>query len=625
MVGVLVRLKLDVLRHSATGAGSVVKVFGYVLAGILAVGTIVLGTRDFGDEALRENILCLAFGAWTLGWAVAPAVTGGDATLRPRYFATLPIPRRRLALGLIGASMVDPSVVITLLAFLPLVVTGMRLGLAAAITALIALPFQLVLTLALSKVLVAAHGEAEKSRLGKEIAAFTVSFGIAFIVLGPLTLSKLGPEIVRPWSRVATGAIRSLPSSWALVATRAAARGDWSMAALALAGLIALCLTLLWLWADLIERATTRPRSPAARSVGRPLIRALLSSSPFVSTIGKELATWGRDALRGRFLRMAFWTGIMVCAATAFTAGRFMLAFTGGFVALFAGMFCGNLYGADGTALWLTLMRAEGARTDIHGRLAAWLIIIAPLAAALSAAGFALSGDSGAWTLPLMLAVVPALLGGSAGLVMLVSVLGPVVKSDPYERSANRGNVDSNIAGQVFQSWVMSYLVLACALPAAAIVIIGLWKRDARLQWIGAGFGMACGFLLPCLLGTFARRLLERRGPAMLSLFRGGRDDRSGHRERRQRGGAEISASRNPRGRVRARSIASWVIGGFLFAFEGLVPLSGLLAGSTFKDGRFWYLPLYFPEGARQPLCIAFTVIGAAAACSGFFPRRTAR
>lgn len=47
---------------------------------------------------------------------------------------------------------------------------------------------------------------------------------------------------------------------------------------------------------------------------------------------------------------------------------------------VFTGMFACNLYGFDGSALWLTLVTPGAERIDVRGRQLAWLIAIGPVA-----------------------------------------------------------------------------------------------------------------------------------------------------------------------------------------------------------------------------------------------------
>ncbi|WP_163569235.1 hypothetical protein [Fodinicola feengrottensis] len=146
MVGVLIRLKLDVLRRSYGGGRSALTIAGATVGLVLAGATLIVGSRDAAGD-----VLCLAFAMWTVGWIVGPMVTGGDTSLRPQYFALLPIPMRRLATGLFGAAFVGVPAVVTLAAFGALVLHGFRLGFGPGLVAIPAALLQLAVVVLLSK------------------------------------------------------------------------------------------------------------------------------------------------------------------------------------------------------------------------------------------------------------------------------------------------------------------------------------------------------------------------------------------------------------------------------------------------------------------------------------------
>ena len=122
---------------------------------------------------------------------------------------------------------------------------------------------------------------------------------------------------------------------------------------------------------------------------------------------------WVRDPIRLTCLLIAVIVGAAVCAIPRLTSGSYLLLPYGGILtAVIAGACACNLYGSDGTSLWLTVMTPDSSRADVRGRQAAWLIVVAPYTAAITIAFTALSGESSAW--PWVLAVLPAVLGGAA-------------------------------------------------------------------------------------------------------------------------------------------------------------------------------------------------------------------
>jgi hypothetical protein len=79
---------------------------------------------------------------------------------------------------------------------------------------------------------------------------------------------------------------------------------------------------------------------------------------------------------------------------------------------------------APAGAVMVRIDRAASDRhpaSDIRGREAAWLIVVAPYTAAVTIAFTALSGQHAAW--PWVLAILPAVLGGAAGLAPFMSMV----------------------------------------------------------------------------------------------------------------------------------------------------------------------------------------------------------
>lgn len=93
-----------------------------------------------------------------------------------------------------------------------------------------------------------------------------------------------------------------------------------------------------------------------------------------------------------------------------------------------------NIYSQDGTPLWLTLTTGS-QRADIRGRRLAYVALVGPLTV-----GFTVwSGYAWAW--PWITALVPALLGGSIGLMSYSSVTVLVSGPDAHKRATPRPSV----------------------------------------------------------------------------------------------------------------------------------------------------------------------------------------
>ena len=182
------------------------------------------------------DLLGVVYALWLLGWVVGP-VWAGAPVLRAEHFALLPVPRLRLATGLLGAAFAGITTLVTLLAFTSLVIFAARLGVAAVLIAVPAMILQLALVVLLSRVAAAGFGSASKGRTGAAL--------IGLMVAGLLVLSQSGWMVfvaIQSWGMLSTGPppvlvtlTRALPSGWGLTAVESAARSDWLPAAGALA------------------------------------------------------------------------------------------------------------------------------------------------------------------------------------------------------------------------------------------------------------------------------------------------------------------------------------------------------------------------------------------------------
>ncbi|MGB6457227.1 MAG: hypothetical protein WBH47_22385 [Streptosporangiaceae bacterium] len=277
-----------------TGSRGAWIVAGAVIGGCLALSTVALSVLCSASEAVLGDLLGVVYALWMVSWIVGP-VRGGAPLVRTEHFALMPLPRRQLTLGLLGAAFVGITTVVTLLAFINLVVFGARLGVLPALAAVPAVVLQLVLVVLLSRLAVTGFGQVARSRVG------------AAVIAGLLILSQSGWMLVlavRTSGLLSTGVtpafaalVRALPSGWGLYAVEAAGRSDWLTAAGVLAGLLAAnaLLLLAWSWklgSPRTARATIRGGRPVRIRRTGPL------SGPAGAVTVKELRTWWRDPLR---------------------------------------------------------------------------------------------------------------------------------------------------------------------------------------------------------------------------------------------------------------------------------------------------------------------------------------
>ena len=294
--------------------------------------------------------------------------------LRPELFALLGVRRRRLAWALLAVGLLDAGLALLAIALGALIASGAQAGLAAALAGVAGVLLSLLLTGVLS--ILAGGLLAPGSRRGRDAGTIVTATGISLLAvagtLAPTLITALRDRSA-PWL---SDALRALPSGWAPDAVAAAARADWTMTALPLLGLAA-CAPRSPSWPGPPcppgrMTAANHPAHPGARAhTGRQL----LPFTPAGAVAAKELRLWARDPIRLTCLLIALVVGAGVCAILRVTAGTSaLLPFAGTLTTIIAGACACNLYGSDGTSLWLTISTPQSAgrgRPRTPGRLAA--------------------------------------------------------------------------------------------------------------------------------------------------------------------------------------------------------------------------------------------------------------
>jgi ABC-2 type transport system permease protein len=505
VVHVLIGLRRTILRHQAARTNPAALALTGVLVLASAAGTLLAGVVRYPSPAAATSVLALVFALW-LGGRTAQTALSGDPVLRPELFSLLPLPRRRLAVALLGVGTLDPAGPFLAVALAALVVHGARLGVAPALAGVAAV----ILTLALASVAgtvagaVLGPGSRRGHDTGTIITAVAISAVAVAATLLPALVTALRDGTV-PW--LAT-ALRVLPSGWGPVAVGAAARSDWAQAALALGGLAAATAAIAACWPSILTRRMNAAARPARRGTAHDRGRALLPRTPAGAVAAKELRMWGRDPIRLTCLLIALLVGAAACAIPRVTAGTsLVLPYAGILTAVIAGACACNLYGSDGTSFWLTVMTPGSARADVRGRQAAWLIIVGPYAIAITIACTALSGQRAAW--PWALGVLLAVLGGAAGLAPLTSL----VSVQPLDETGS-----PTPAWSLKVHLALVAVALTALVPVLILVAAALWHQGG-LSWAAVPAGLASGAALTAWLGRRAVTRLERQQVRILRVL----------------------------------------------------------------------------------------------------------
>jgi ABC-2 type transport system permease protein len=505
MVHVLIGLRRTILRHQAARTNPAALIVMGVLVLASAAGTLLAGLAHYPSPAAGTSVLALVFALW-LGGRTAQTALSGDPVLRPELFSLLPLSRRRLAFALLSVGALDPAGPFMAVALAALVAHGAQAGVIPAVTGVAAV----ILTLALASVVGTVAGAAlgPGSRRGHDTGTIVTAVAISAVAVAATLLPALVAALKDgsvPW--LAT-ALRGLPSGWGPVAVEAAARSDWAEAGLALAGLAVAAAALAACWPAVLARRMNAAAHPARRGTARDRGRAVLPRTPAGAVAAKELRMWGRDPIRLTCLLIALLVGAAACAIPRVTAGTsVVLPYAGVLTAVIAGACACNLYGSDGTSFWVTVMTPGAARADIRGRQAAWLIIVAPYALAVTIAFTALSGQRSAW--PWALGILLAVLGGAAGLAPLASL----ISVQPLDETG------SPTPAWSLKVHIALVAVAATALVPVAILIAGGLSHLTWLTWAAVPAGLASGIALAGWLGRRAAARLERQQVRILKVL----------------------------------------------------------------------------------------------------------
>ena len=506
MVSLLIDLRRTVTRHQLqrTGKGWLI---GAGLLGLAsAAGTLTLGIVHSGNPDVATDVLALLFALWLAGRCAQTVLAGGDATLRPELFALLGVPRRRLALALLAVGLLDPGLALLAIALGALIASGAQAGPAAALVGVAGVLLSLLLAGVLSTL--AGGLLAPGSRRGRDAGTIVTATGISLLAvagtLAPTLITALRDRSA-PWL---SDALRALPSGWAPNAVAAAARADWTMTALPLLGLAAVLVLAVLAWPAVLTRRMTAAGHPAHPGARAHTGRRLLPRTSAGAVAAKELRLWARDPIRLTCLLIALVVGAGACAIPRVTAGTTaLLPFAGALTTIIAGACACNLYGSDGTSLWLTISTPRSAAADVRGRQVAWLMIVAPYALACTLALTAISGQPWAWTWAL--ALLPALLGGAAGLAPLASL----ISVQPPDET-----------GGLTPAWSLKVHIALIAVPLTALppaltlLAAAHWQLP-WLTWTAIPAGIATGLTLTRTLGNRATaRLTHRQVPMLRTL-----------------------------------------------------------------------------------------------------------
>ncbi|WP_052434328.1 hypothetical protein [Streptacidiphilus melanogenes] len=498
-------------RRSATPKGLAGLLALLVVVLLMAVSTLLAGVAHYAHQGAGADVVAVLTLGWLLGWIIGPLFAGDDSTLRMDYFKLLPVPADRLSWAMLGAAFADVSLVFSLVAFASVTAYGLRSGAAAGCVGAVATLLTLALAVVSSRAAVCLLGPRVSSRRGRDFGTVVIALAITAFSLASSLVPLAAKILTEGRSPALSATVRVLPSGWGAVAVAAAARSDWAEAVLVLLALAALVVGITATLPALLRRRLTMSTRAGSRTRVRQASqsRPILPTTPFGAVVGKELRLYSRSMMRSVSLMIAFLVGVFVCVIPGLSGAKLMMPFAGlGFAAIAAACFT-NLYGDDGTALWLMLTNPPTAAADVRGRQAAWALLVGPLSLVLTVVLTAVSGERWAW--PWVLAGEPALVGGAAGLTVWISALSvfpPAADGGPTPQRQLKVNLS------------LILIPLLTLAPAALPPVLGTVGHSAALRWAGVPVGVVWGSVLWWGLGRLAERTLTSSGPEIFARLR---------------------------------------------------------------------------------------------------------
>jgi ABC-2 type transport system permease protein len=500
VVRVLIELRRAIARHQLAAVPPAALVTSLVLAVLSAAGTVLLGWAHYPHAGTTTDVLALTSALW-IGGRLAQCALSGEPLLRPELFALLPLPRRRLARALLLVGLLDPANVLLAAALTATVHAGVRDGTAATVVAVAAGGLTVLLTSVLATVVAGLLGPGSRRGhdAGTVVAAVLIS-GLAVAgTLLPTLLAALRDRRAGGLSAV----LRALPPGWGPRAIAAAGHGEFAGTLVPLAALAALSAGVAAAWPAVLGRRMLG-RRPDRRAVAHTApVRTALVRTPTGAVVAKELRLWLRDPIRLTCLIIALVVGPATCVLPRVTAGTdLLLPFGGAMTVVIAGACACNLYGNDGSSVWLTVLAPGSARADVYGRQLAWLLVVAPYALASTLVLTAAARSAPDW--PAAIGLLAALLGGGAG----VAAYGSLIAVQPLDEAGNPTPAWS------LKVHVALVAVAATAAPPLVVVLAGG-------GWAAVAVGVVSGTVLAAGLGRLAVARLARRQVALIAAATG--------------------------------------------------------------------------------------------------------
>src|SRR5215470_10416168 len=281
MARLLVRLKLRLLANALRSSNRAKASFitSTAFAVLTALGMFAL-LASLPDQSTAVDLTSAVFTVVAFGWLTLPLLAFGlDSTLDPAMMALYPLRTRELATGLLAASATGAWPAANVLGLLGVLI-GLAHGVLGALTALAAVPLQVLFCITLARFVTTSMAGLLRSRRGKDLAVFL----FIPIIAGYEFFTQVVPRLAAS-GKLTTASftgfdawMRWLPPGLAAHAIQDASDGHAGAALLRLALLAAVIVVLGWLWIRSLNHALVSPdsstRSSQVRTGALPFARS---------------------------------------------------------------------------------------------------------------------------------------------------------------------------------------------------------------------------------------------------------------------------------------------------------------------------------------------------------------
>jgi ABC-2 type transport system permease protein len=483
-----------------------------LLVAATVAAALAIRTLSSTSAATASTVLVFAGSAVTLGFFLAPLVTGAPDPLDPRRFGVLGLSSRPLSviLAVAGLLSVPSLVVIVLAAFAAVVWTDHGASPLIAVVSAICGVLTCALAARVGMAIAALTLRERRSRELSGVFLLAILVVVVPVVVFLASLEWRGEVPVQLREAVGVLAVTPAGAAWALPAESASDLA-WLTPVVAIVTIVGLAAA----WFALVRRSlTTTERPVTVRERGGLGWFAVAPGTPGGAIAARSLIYWLRDR---RYLVNV----VIVPVAAAIAAVPLLVAGVPleivalvpvPIVALLFGWMPHNDLAYDSTAVWMHLASGIRGVSDRVGRLVPILLIGIPVLAVAIPVAIAVHGR---WAmLPALVGVCASLFLSGLGFSSIASAAAPYAVTRPGDSPFQQP--------QRASSGVLSQgLVLLGAIAASAPSLWWGWlalTADVSYAMASMWAGITAGVVILAIGVAIGSAVFERRGSRLMEF-----------------------------------------------------------------------------------------------------------